>query len=90
MNEKDILDFKASICNLSIDELNEMAEQLYNMDEEEVKICSTIMKNENWGKEILEGLKNKVNEIKEDAIDAKEGCPVGAIEEDVVEVKEAA
>ena len=26
------------------------------------------MKNENWGKEILEGLKNKVNEIKEDAI----------------------
>ena len=25
------------------------------------------MKNENWGKEILEGLKNKVNEIKEDA-----------------------
>ena len=28
-------------------------------------------------------------EIKEDAIDAKEGCPVGAIEEDVVEVKEA-
>lgn len=31
----------------SIDELNEMAEQLYNMDEEEVKICSTIMKNEN-------------------------------------------
>lgn len=31
----------------SIDELNEMAEQLYDMDEDEVKICSTIMKNEN-------------------------------------------
>ncbi len=31
----------------SIDNLNEMAEQLYYMDEEEIKVCSTIMKNEN-------------------------------------------
>lgn len=30
-----------------IDELNYIAEELYDMDEEEIKICSTIMKNEN-------------------------------------------
>ncbi|MDY5912602.1 MAG: antirestriction protein ArdA [Inconstantimicrobium porci] len=33
--------------NLSIDELNDMADQLNDLDEDEIKVCSTIMKNEN-------------------------------------------
>lgn len=33
--------------NLSIDDLNEIADQLLGMDDEEIKICSTIMKSEN-------------------------------------------
>lgn len=48
-----IADFKCDAQGIhikedsSIEQLNDMAEQLYYMDEEEVKICSTIMKNEN-------------------------------------------
>lgn len=48
-----IADFQCDVPGIhinedsSIDVLNDMAEQLYYMDEEEVKICSTIMKNEN-------------------------------------------
>lgn len=48
-----ISDFECDVLGMhineysSIDELNEMADELYDMDEEEVKICSTIMKNEN-------------------------------------------
>lgn len=49
-----ISDFKCDIPGIyikedsCIDQLNDMAEQLYFMDDEEVKICSTIMKNENF------------------------------------------
>ncbi|HCW53279.1 MAG TPA: hypothetical protein DG753_05990 [Clostridium sp.] len=52
-NEYFISDFECSVPginikkNSSIDDLNEIADNLLNMDEDEIKVCSTIMKNEN-------------------------------------------
>lgn len=48
-----IADYECDVAGIhikedsSIEQLNDMAVQLFYMDEEEVKICSTIMKNEN-------------------------------------------
>lgn len=52
-NEYFISDFECSFPgidikkNSSIDDLNEIADNLLNMGEDEIKVCSTIMKNEN-------------------------------------------
>ena len=44
MNEKDILDFKTSICNLSIDELNEKRSELQTKFSQMVLDSDLIMK----------------------------------------------
>ncbi|MDY4729492.1 MAG: hypothetical protein SPC26_05135 [Lactobacillus amylovorus] len=44
MNEKDILDFKASICNLSIDELNEKRSELQTKFSQMVLESDLVMK----------------------------------------------
>ena len=44
MNEKDILDFKTSICNLSIDELNEKRSELQTKFSQMVLESDLVMK----------------------------------------------